>query len=209
MTTIMFQNKEILSFLYFVCIPKIITMKKYLLFLLCFAVSTAVFSQTKSFILTGGWAAAMPNYSDVSVNGFKIGAQWEKAVIQEHWGMGFEADYLNFKQIGSSTASNAVIKYRSIPVMFYGKYLIGNDKLQGYAKGGGGFQFTRVSSETPNLYLKDNDFGISLSAGAGGYYTLTEYLSLNLDYELIFLTNSTYSSGIINSVSLGIAFRVN
>lgn len=182
-------------------------MKKQLLFLLCLILSAEAFSQTKSFILTGGWAVASPNYSDVSVNGFKIGGQWEKAVIEEHWGMGFEADYIDFKQIGSKTASNSVNKFRSIPVMAYGKYLIGNDKLQGYAKGGGGFQFTKVSSETPNLYLSDKDFGFALTAGVGGYYALTEYLYLNVDYEFLYLTNSTYNSGMINSVSLGIGFK--
>ncbi len=184
-------------------------MIKHLLFLLCLCISTLTFSQDKSFILTGGWAVALPNYSDVSVNGFKIGAQWEKAVIQEHWGMGIEADYINFKQIGSKTASNSVNKYRTIPLTFYGKYLIGNDKLQGYAKAGGGVQFTKVSSEVPNLYVSDNDFGIALTAGAGVYYTLTEYLYLNLDYGFLYITNGSYNNGIINSVSLGIGFRMN
>lgn len=70
-----------------------------------------MYSQTKSFILTGGWAVALPNYSDVSVNGFKIGAQLEKASIQDHWGWGIEADYINFKQIGSKAASNSVNKF--------------------------------------------------------------------------------------------------
>jgi len=165
------------------------------------------FSQTKSFILTGGWAVASPNNSDVSVNGFKIGGQWEKAEIQDHVAWGVAADYINFKQIGSKTSSNSVNKFRTIPLSLYGKYLIGNDKLQGYAKGGAGFQFTKVSSETPNLYLSDNDFGIALTAGAGLYYTLTEYLYLGVDYGFLYLSNSTYKSGIINSVSLGIGFK--
>src|SRR6267154_4770191 len=105
-------------------------MKKQLLFLLCLTVSVEAFSQAKSFILTGGWAVALPNNSYTAVNGFKIGAQWEKSVIQDHWGMGVEADYLLFNQTGSKTSSNSVNKYRSIPLMFYGKYMIGNDKLQ-------------------------------------------------------------------------------
>lgn len=183
-------------------------MKKQVLFLLCLTVSMATLGQTKSFILTGGWAVALPNNSDAAVNGFKIGGQWEKSVIQEHWGMGFEADYLNFKQNGSKTAANSVNKYWSLPVTFYGKYLIGNDKLQGYAKAGAGFQYSHISSETPNLYLSDHDFGLALTTGAGVYYTLTEYLYLNLDYELLYLSNSSYNGGMINSVSLGIGFRM-
>ena len=186
-----------------------INMKKQLILFLCFTSSTIAFSQDKSFILTGGWAVALPNYSDVSVNGFKIGAQWEKATIQNHWGWGIEADYINFKQIGPKPAANSVNKFRTIPLTFYGKYLIGNDKLQAYAKAGAGFQFTKVSSETPSLYVSDNDFGIALTAGAGVYYTLTEYLYLNLDYGFLYLTNSSYNSGIINSVSLGIGFKMN
>jgi opacity protein-like surface antigen len=182
-------------------------MNKYLILFLFFFVTTVAHSQTKSFILNGGWAVALPNNSDVAVNGFKIGAHWEKAIIQEHVGWGIEADYINFKQIGSKTASNSVNKLRTIPLTFYGKYLIGNDKLQGYAKVGAGIQFTKVSSETPNLYVSDNDFGIALTAGAGVYYTLTEYLYLNLDYGFLYLSNSTYNSGMINSVSLGVGFK--
>jgi hypothetical protein len=168
-----------------------------------------VFGQDKSFTVSGGWAVALPNNSYAAVNGFKIGGQWEKISLEDHWGFGVEGDYLLFSQTGSKTAANSVNKYRSIPLAFYAKYLVGNDKLQGYARVGGGFQFTKVSSETPNLYLSDNDFGISLLTGVGGYYVLTEYLSLNLDYELLYLSNSTYNSGMVNSVSLGIRFMLN
>ena len=182
-------------------------MKKYLLLLVGITVSTVTFSQTKSFILTGGWAAALPNYSDASINGFKLGGQWEKANIQEHYGWGIEADYINFTQTGPKPAANSQNRYHTIPLTFYGKYLIGNDKLQGYAKVGGGFQFSKISSETPSVYLSDHDFGIALTAGAGVYYTLTEYLYLNVDYGFLYISNSTYNSGMINSVSLGVGFK--
>jgi len=184
-------------------------MKKHFLFFLFLSASTAVFSQTKSFILNAGWAVALPNYSDVSVNGFKVGAQWEKASIEDHWGWGIEADYISFKQVGSKPVANSTNKYRTIPLTFYGKYLIGNDKLQAYAKAGAGGQFTRISSENPSVFVSDNDFGIALTTGAGIYYTLTEYLYLNIDYGFLYVTNSSYNSGMINSVSLGIGFKMN
>jgi opacity protein-like surface antigen len=184
-------------------------MKKHLLFLLCFTMATATYSQTKSFILTGGWAVALPNYSDASVNGFKLGGQWEKAVIENHWGWGIEADYINFTQTGPKPVANSKNRYHTIPLTLYGKYLIGNDKLQAYAKVGGGFQFSKISSEGPNLYASDNAFGIALTTGAGVYYTLSEYLYLNLDYEFLYITNASYNNGMINSVSLGIGFKMN
>lgn len=184
-------------------------MKKHLLFLLFLSISTATFSQNKSFILTGGWAVALPNYSDVSVNGFKVGAQWERANVQDHWGWGIEADYISFKQVGSKPVANSTNKYRTIPLTFYGKYLIGNDKFQAYAKAGAGVQFTRISSENPSVFVSDNAFGLALTAGAGVYYTLTEYLSLNLDYGFLYVTNNSYNNGMINSASLGIAFKMN
>jgi len=183
---------------------------KYLILIVCFFSSLVVLSQDKSFILTGGWAVALPNYSDVSVNGFRLSGQWEKASVQDHWGWGIEADYIDFKQTGpSKIASNSVNKFHTIPLTFYGKYLIGNDKIQAYAKAGAGVQFTRVSLESSSLFVSDNDFGIALTTGAGVYYTLTEYLYLNLDYGFLYLTNSSYSSGIINSVNLGIGFKMN
>jgi opacity protein-like surface antigen len=185
-------------------------MKKHLILFLSFISSMAVFGQNKSFILTGGWAVALPDYSDASVNGFKLGAQWEKANIQDHLGWGIEADYINFSQTGPSKIStSSANRFHTIPVTLYGKYLIGNDKIQAYAKAGAGFQFTKVSLESPSLYVSDNDFGIALTAGAGVYYTLSEYLSLNLDYGFLYLTNSTYNNGMINSASLGIAFKMN
>jgi len=185
-------------------------MKKHLIILLSFTLSIAAFGQDKSFILTGGWAVALPNYSDVAVNGFKVGAQWERANVQDHWGWGIEADYISFKQVGSKPVANSTNKYRTIPLTFYGKYLVGNDKIQAYAKGGAGIQFTRISSENPAVFVSDSAFGLALTAGAGVYYTLTEYLSLNLDYGFLYVTNNnSYNDGIINSASLGIAFKMN
>jgi opacity protein-like surface antigen len=182
-------------------------MKKHLLFILVFTVATAGYSQTKSFILTGGAAAALPNYSDASINGFKLAGQWEKAFIQQHYGWGIEADYINFMQTGPQPTATSKNRYHTIPLTFYGKYLIGNDKLQGYAKAGGGFQFSKISSETPSVYASDHDFGVALTAGAGIYYTLSEYLYLNVDYGFLYISNSNYNSGMINSVSLGVGFK--
>jgi|SRR6478609_766822 len=185
-------------------------MKKQLLFFFFIGLSVVSFGQNKSFILTGGWAVALPNYSDASANGFRLSGQWEKATVQDHWGWGIEGSYIDFKQTGpSKIATSSVNKFHTIPLTVYGKYLIGNDKIQAYAKAGAGAQFTRVSLESSSLFVSDNDFGVALTTGAGVYYTLTEYLYLNLDYGFLYLTNSTYSSGMINSVNLGLGFKLN
>jgi outer membrane protein W len=182
---------------------------KTLLFAAGFAlVSFAAFSQPGSFILSGGWATAHPDNSNDSFSGYKIGGQWEKTMGINPWAVGAAVNYLHFKESGTG-AVNLTKKYYSIPVTFYGKYLIGKDKkLQGYLKAAGGFQFSGIRLENQNSDTKDNDIGFALGTGAGVYYTLSEKMFFNVDYEFLYLTNSWYNNGIVNSVSLGLGFKL-
>jgi hypothetical protein len=181
---------------------------KIILFIAAFAlVSIAAFSQPASLILSGGWATANPDNSTTSVSGYKIGGQWEKTMGYNPWAMGVAINYFHFKE-DLTTGNNLTIKYYSIPVNYYGKYLIGKGKLRGYLKAMGGFQFSGIRLENSNTSTKDNDFGFSLGTGAGAYYDINEKMFLNVDYEFLYLTNSWYNNGIVNSVSLGIGFKL-
>jgi len=178
--------------------------KKLLLAGLLMSLINLGYSQS-SVTVSGGWATAAADDTDNSLDGFKISGQYEYPMGYNNWAVGGSLTYLGFKDAGSRSVTT---KYHSWPISFYGKYLIGKKKLQGYIKGVAGAQFTGIKIENQNGSIKDTDFGFDFGAGAGANYTVSEKVFLNLDYEFLYLINSAYNNGIINAVTLGVGFRI-
>lgn len=179
--------------------------KKLLVITVLIFLITAAYCQSSSIIVNGGWATAAPDDSDLSFDGFKAGIQYEYVMGDNHWATGGSFHYLGFKDSGNITTTH----YRSLPLSFYGKYLIGKNKLQGYLKGVTGMQFFMAKRETlTGEELKDHDFGFTLGTGAGVNYTMNEKIFLNLDYELLYLTNAFYDKGLTNAITVGVGFKL-
>lgn len=183
-------------------------MKRALLFLVFSVVSTVAFSQQSNLIFTGGWATVKPEGSNTTVNGYKLGAYWEFPKESNNWTFGGVINYLHFQQPGTGLiTSNLSAKYTSLPVSGYAKYLIGKGKFQGYAKASAGIHYSTEKLEGTNG-LSAHDFGFAFGTGVGAYYHLSEKVFLNADYEFMYQTNGYYNHGMINSVNLGIGFRL-
>ena len=182
-------------------------MKKNLLFVatLIFVVNVA-YAQSSNIIVSGGWVTASPDDSDNSVDGFKIGGQYEYVMGYNNWALGGSLTYLGFKETGGLVTT----KYHSWPINFYGKYRIGKNKIQGYLKGVAGIQFFKAKVEGQSGGdAKTNDFGFSFGTGAGVNYSVSEKVFINLDYEFLYLTNAFYNNAITNAVAIGVGFKLN
>jgi len=182
-------------------------MKKQLIILATLLfLGTAAYSQSSSIILDGGWASAAPDDSDNSLNGYKVGGQYEYLFGYNPWAVGLAIHYLGFTEEESGLLTT---KYRSWPVSFYGKYLIGKDKFQGYLKGVAGMQFSGAKAESQSGgSIKQTDFGLSIGTGAGVNYHISEKVFLNVDYELLYLSNAFYTNALTNSVTLGLGYKI-
>jgi opacity protein-like surface antigen len=122
-----------------------------------------------------------------------------------HWAIGGSIHYMGFKDEGYATTTH----YSSWPISFYGKYLIGENKLQGYLKGVTGAQFFAAKRETlTGEKLKDTDFSFTIGTGVGSNYKLNEKIFLNLDYELLYLTHAFYDKALTHAVTLGIGIKI-
>lgn len=56
--------------------------------------------------------------------------------------------------------------------------------------------------------FKSNDAGFYGGLGAGVQKEISDKITLNLEYEWAYQSNSYYSDGFINSVMLGVAFKL-
>ena len=180
--------------------------KNYLLVATLFLMVNVAYAQS-NVILSGGWVTASPDDSDTSVDGFKVGGQFERVVGDNKGAVGLEISYLGFKE----TRDLATTKFHAWPIDVYGKYFLGKSKLQGYLKGLAGVQFFTAKAEgtTNGGDATTKDFGFSVGAGAGANFNVNEKLFLNVDYEFLYLTNSFYNNGITNAVTLGLGFKIN
>jgi hypothetical protein len=181
-------------------------MKKATILILFFLASVSVFSQDVFLTLSGGYASA--NLSDAASKGtgYKIGGCYEINPMDVHFTLGISFDYVH---LTGSSGTSGTRKYiaTSTPFYFSPKYLFGKDKLKAYLKGAFGGQYTKMSTTETSTNYTDHDFGIVAGGGTGLMYFVNEKVFLNLEYEMLWVSNKFYSDGWINTLSGGIGLK--
>lgn len=84
--------------------------------------------------------------------------------------------------------------------------MFGNEKFKGFIKGALGMQYSTLKREGL-VSFKDDDFGFYGGGGAGFMIFLKEFLFINGEYEIAWLSNSFYQDGWMNTVSGGIGVK--
>jgi opacity protein-like surface antigen len=87
--------------------------------------------------------------------------------------------------------------------------MIGDGSLQGFVKGAFGMQFSNLKIELPGSEFSSNDAGLYAGLGAGVQKEISDKISINLEYEWAYQSNSYYRDGFINSVMVGVGFKLN
>jgi hypothetical protein len=85
--------------------------------------------------------------------------------------------------------------------------LFGSDKVKGFIKGALGYQISKIERSGSFSNLEDNDAGFVGGGGAGIAYQINEKVFLSAEYELLWMANSFYRDGLLNTASLGIGFK--
>jgi predicted porin len=104
--------------------------------------------------------------------------------------------------------STSKAKLTSLPLLYIPKYTIGSNKLKGYLKGAFGIHYSRVKWEGTVLGVETWNIDISLGAGAGGTYELSQKVLLFVDYELLWLNNSNFSEVLSHTVGVGVGIML-
>lgn len=164
---------------------------------------TTGFSQKNFVTVSGGYSFAKVEDSDDKVTGYRINGLYEFNPYAQKWAYGISFGYMNLK--GSTTDRDYNIT--SLPLYFAPKYMAGSDKMKSFIKGAFGIQLSNIESTGSTTNLSDHDYGIVAGGGAGFMVFLNEKIFLNAEYEIIWMSNSYYRSGWINTVSGGLGVK--
>ena len=83
----------------------------------------------------------------------------------------------------------------------------GSDKLKGFIKGAFGAQFSNLETTGSSSDLSDHDYGFVIGGGAGFMLFFNEKFFFNAEYEIMWMSNSFYSDGWVNTVSGGLGIK--
>jgi len=185
-------------------------MKKSLTLLILLMTATIVYAQENMITISGGYPFAHVEEVDESATGFRITGLYEFNPGNGNWAHGLSVGYVSVSGEAKESFYTTTYDINSWPIYYAPKFMFGNDKLKGFIKGALGWQFSKLKVEGDGQIggsLEDNDGGFTGGGGAGALYSVNEKIFLNLEYELLWMSNSFYRDETLNTVSLGIGFR--
>jgi len=183
-------------------------LKKNLLIIVLVLISTGAWAQESMFTLSYGWANLNPEESDKDANGWRINGLYEFNPNEGKIAHGFNVGYVLTKYNQATQAGTTNFSFRSWPVYYAPKVLLGNsDKFKPFLKGALGLHFSKYSSEGIAINLESNDTGFYGGLGAGALLFLQENLFLNIEYEWAYQTNYYTGNAFLNTAQLGIGFK--
>jgi hypothetical protein len=177
-------------------------MKKLILFLILIVFATIGYAQENAITISGGYAFANIEDNDNNGTGWRINALYEYNPGGGNWAHGFSLGYVSIKAEGNNVKSES----GSWPIYYAPKYMFGSEKVKGFIKGAIGYQISKLE-RTAVLIIEDNDAGFVGGGGVGIAYNINEKVFLSAEYELLWMSNSFYVDGLLNTASLGIGFK--
>jgi len=182
-------------------------MKKFYLILLLSCLTFYVYSQENRVILSGGYSFANIEDTEMKADGWRINGTFEFNPTGGPWAFGFAVGYIGLSASEETVGSgNVDYNIGTIPIYFAPKFLFGNDKIKGFIKGALGTQNSHLK-RTGTIEITDSDWGFYGGGSVGLNIFLKENIFVNAEYELAWLSNSSYKDGLINSAMLGLGIK--
>lgn len=163
----------------------------------------ASYGQENRLTISGGYAFSNIEEADANGTGWRIGLVYEFTPMGTRFAHGMSASYVRL----SADASGASYDIGTWPVYYAPKFMFGSDKFQGFIKAALGWQFSKISRSGNFSELESNDSGIATGVGAGILYYFNDKAFLDAGYEFLWLDNSFFRDGYLNTASLGIGFK--
>ncbi len=188
-------------------------MKKYLLLTLVLFGFLQAKAQYNTITLSGGYVFSNIEDSETSASGFRINGLYEYHPIVGKFVHGFSVGYINVSaDVEEVSGGQPIVSKYTIstwPFYYAPKLMIGDGSLQGFIKGAFGMQFSTLKIELPGSEFSSNDAGLYAGLGAGVQKEISDKIFINLEYEWAYQSNSYYRDGFINSVMVGVGFKLN
>ena len=162
-------------------------------------------SSTKMVIFDGAYAFVQSDETGHMIDGYSIGASFEKRYMIGPWSGGVSLSYIKFQDHNDKTQRE--IDFSSLPLTLYGKILFSPSKFSGYFLGGVGLHLSKISQSGNDYYQKDTKLGFTLMIGIGAHIYLNDKVFINVAYNHMFLDNSSYRVDMLALVKLGIGFK--
>jgi hypothetical protein len=166
-----------------------------------------VYGQENLITLSGGYVFANIEETDVNGTGFRINGLYEFNPMGGKWAHGFSVGYIGLSGEGTDTFQTTEYDVNSWPLYYVPKFLFGKESFKGFIKGALGWQFSGIKRTTQLTTISDNDSGFVGGGGLGIQYYFNEKIFLSAEYELLWMSNSFYRDGLLNTASLGIGIR--
>jgi hypothetical protein len=165
-------------------------------------------TQENLLTLSGGYVFTNLEETDVNASGWRINALYEFNPNE-----GMVAHGLSFGYIGTkaeSTVQNQTSEYKlnTWPIYYAPKLMFGSDKLKGFIKGALGVHFSSYKRTGALGEIDVNDVGFYGGVSLGGMVNLSDKVFINVEYEWVYMANSMYKNGFMNSVMAGLGFRL-
>ena len=182
-------------------------MKKLYLILILVCTTFFAFSQENWITVSGGYSFANIENTDIKAPGWRINGTYEFNPAQGPWVLGFAVGYIGLKA-SSETIAEGTIDYSigTVPLYFTPKFMFGSEKIKVFIKGALGTQNSHLK-RTGMVEITDTDWGFYGGGSAGVHISLSEMIFLNAEYELAWLSNTSYKDGLMNSAMLGIGVK--
>jgi len=182
-------------------------MKKSIIILAFVMLTTVAFSQENMITLSGGYVFANVEDTDVNATGFRINGLFEYNQGGGKWAHGFSVGYIGLSAEMTESLQTSTIDINTWPLYYTPKYLFGGESFKGFVKGAIGWQISNFKRYGAITTLSDSDTGFVGGGGVGAQYFFNEKIFLSAEYELLWMSNSFYKDGLVNTASLGIGVR--
>jgi len=182
-------------------------MKRTISVIVFIMMATFAYSQENMATLSGGYVFANIEGANENGTGFRINGLFEYNQGQGSWAHGFSVGYIGLSAEVKETAQ--VLKYdiNTWPLYYAPKYMFGGESFKGFVKGAIGWQISNFERSGTLGTISDNDTGFLGGGGVGVQYLINEKIFLSAEYELLYMSNSFYKDGLLNTASLGIGMR--
>jgi len=168
---------------------------------------TLGFSQENMVTLSGGYAFATIEDSDVKTTGWRISGLYEYNQAGGKWAHGFSFGYVSLSGERKESLQTTQYDINTWPIYYAPKFLFGGETFKGFIKGAIGWQISNFKRSGTLATISDNDGGFLGGGGVGAQYLLNEKIFLSAEYELVWMSNSYYKDGWLNTASLGVGIK--
>lgn len=178
----------------------------FLSIVLIFFVNTVI-AQDHIVTASGGYSFAKIDGSEQSASGWRINLLYEYAPGKLSHGVAI--GYIQTSAtVDEGQSTETEFKAGNGPIYYVPKYtFLENDSFRPFIKGALGIAFSNYDRTGPILGVQVGDTGFYGGLGAGIYKKLGGLVSINVEYEWVYIQNSWFKNGFMNSVMAGVGFN--